>query len=194
MIHEIFSNYLYFLISPPNKEEILSVRNIKVEEIDTSNLEWIKECEVKVEILDEDKISSLLKPSLLIFFKELGIRRIPKITLMSSWKNTYTRGSFQEIHDHLHTVDDSHLSGCIFLDDYNSDASQFYFYNRHCSEVSEPWRMMMEDIGYPFKDCVVKPKKGDIIFFPSHMLHGVTPHRMDEPRTTISFNIHLSFS
>ena len=32
---------------------------------------------------------------------------------------------------------------------------------------------------------------GDILFFPSYMLHGVTQHRLRKPRTTVSFNIQF---
>ena len=34
-------------------------------------------------------------------------------------------------------------------------------------------------------------KKGDIMFFSSHIFHGVSPHHNDEVRKTLSFNINL---
>ena len=37
----------------------------------------------------------------------------------------------------------------------------------------------------------IEPERGDILFFPSHMLHGVTPHKSDTPRITVSGNIKL---
>ena len=37
----------------------------------------------------------------------------------------------------------------------------------------------------------IEPDKGDILFFPSHMLHGVSPHKSDTPRVTISGNITI---
>ena len=49
----------------------------------------------------------------------------------------------------------------------------------------------MAEMELPFKSHVIIPKAGDIIFFPSYMLHGVTPHRMEEPRTTIAFNLRF---
>ena len=36
-----------------------------------------------------------------------------------------------------------------------------------------------------------KIESGDIIFFPGHMLHGVTPHESDEVRITMSANFDL---
>ena len=32
----------------------------------------------------------------------------------------------------------------------------------------------------------------DIVFFPSHMLHGVSPHKSDTPRVTVSGNISIT--
>ena len=40
-------------------------------------------------------------------------------------------------------------------------------------------------------NSTIEEKKGDILFFPSHMIHGVTPHQSDIPRITISGNISL---
>ena len=33
---------------------------------------------------------------------------------------------------------------------------------------------------------------GEVIFFPGHMLHGVTPHKSDEVRKTFSVNFNLA--
>ena len=35
-------------------------------------------------------------------------------------------------------------------------------------------------------------KKGDIIFFSSHLLHGVSSHENDEIRKTLSVNFNLN--
>ena len=37
----------------------------------------------------------------------------------------------------------------------------------------------------------IEPDKGDIVFFPSHMIHGVSPHKSDNPRITVSGNITI---
>ena len=49
MIQQIFSNYLYSLITPPNKEEILLSKDISVEDVDVDKAQWIQNCQVKVE-------------------------------------------------------------------------------------------------------------------------------------------------
>ena len=191
MIQQIFSNYLYSLITPPNKEEILLSKDIGVEEVDVDKAQWIQNCQVKVEHINPADISSLLTPSIQIFYNQLELKSRLEIELTLAWKNTYTKGSYQEIHDHLHTDENADISGCIFLEDFHPDASHFFLYNRHCSEISPSWGKIMEEMELPFKSHVIIPKAGDIIFFPSYMLHGVTPHRMEEPRTTIAFNLRF---
>ena len=37
----------------------------------------------------------------------------------------------------------------------------------------------------------IEADKGDIVFFPSHMIHGVSPHKSDNPRITVSGNITI---
>ena len=191
MIQQIFSNYLYSLITHPNKEEILLSKDISVEDVDVDKAQWIQNCQVKVEHINPADISSLLTPSIQIFYNQLELKSRLEIELTLAWKNTYTKGCYQEIHDHLHTDENADISGCIFLDDFHPDASHFFLYNRHCSEISASWGKIMAEMHLPFKSHVIIPKAGDVIFFPSYMLHGVTPHRMEEPRTTIAFNLRF---
>ena len=53
--------------------------------------------------------------------------------------------------------------------------------------LSMPWRYML-NLGSAF---FPKIKSGDIILFPGHMFHGVTPHESDEVRITMSANFDL---
>ena len=87
----------------------------------------------------------------------LGLKNIaidPKIELLDIWRNTYQKGGFQEIHDHLvgavpesvspfYGAEEADLSGCFFLEDYHPEASTFYFHNRHASELNVVWRKFM---------------------------------------------------
>ena len=191
MITHLFSSQFYSLITPPNKEEILLSKDISVEDVDVDKAQWIQNCQVKVEHINPADISSLLTPSIQIFYNQLELKSRLEIELTLAWKNTYTKGCYQEIHDHLHTDENADISGCIFLDDFHPDASHFFLYNRHCSEISASWGKIMAEMHLPFKSHVIIPKAGDVIFFPSYMLHGVTPHRMEEPRTTIAFNLRF---
>ena len=53
------------------------------------------------------------------------------------------------------------------------------------------FRQIMEEAGSLYMDdsWTPEPMKGDIIFFPSYFLHGVSVHKNDNVRTTVSGNM-----
>ena len=53
------------------------------------------------------------------------------------------------------------------------------------------FRQIMEETGSLFMDdsWTPEPMKGDIIFFPSYFLHGVSVHQNESIRTTVSGNM-----
>ena len=203
MIRNIFPNSFYSIISTPNKEEIFkALKTARVDREASKWIEWNRDCKVDVEILYRDEIGKLFLPSLEIFLKELGVNQDLPFECIGIWRNTYKKGGFQEIHDHLvgavpesvspfYGAEEADLSGCFFLEDYHPEASTFYFHNRHSSELNVVWRKFMSTS--PFLEGSlsynIQPKAGDVIFFPAYMLHGVTPHGSKNPRTTVSFNI-----
>ena len=68
-----------------------------------------------------------------------------------------------------------------------NDGDEFYFYDRNSSQLTPSIKRLVD-----YSNAHgIKAKAGDILFFPSHMLHGVSPHRLDTPRTTISGNISV---
>ena len=181
----IFSNSFYLLFSLPNKKEVFeSVTNSQyVNKELTSRIKWNENCRVEVEELYPNKVGHVLVPSIELFLEHIGAKK--SVKLLDIWKNTYNKDGFQEIHDHVDN--EVQLSGCIFLEDQTKDTSRFYFYNRHNTELVM-WKEIMNDqtLNHSWSPNI---KAGDIIFFPSYMLHGVTPHKLRKPRTTISFNL-----
>ena len=71
----------------------------------------------------------------------------------------------------------------------NAAIGEFYFYNRNHIQWSFNWRTLME-LSDRFVPTI---REGDIMFFPGHMLHGVSPHRSDKVRRTLSFNLDITF-
>ncbi len=104
------------------------------------------------------------------------------VQLNQPWINSYKKGQYQEIHDH-----DGHaFSSVIFLNG-GLDFAEFYFVDRMTDPTPHLIKKMlkMEDLWYP------EVNKGDIFIFPAHMLHGVSPHKSDVVRKTLSFNIDI---
>ena len=183
----IFSSSFYLLFSLPNKKEVFeTITNPKyIDKELSSKIRWNSNCKVKVEELYADKVGHVLTPSIELFLQH--VRSKKSVGLLDIWKNTYNKDGFQEVHDHVNN--EAQLSGCIFLEDQTKDTSRFYFYNRDNTELAF-WREILNDERLQNK-WFPNIKAGDIIFFPSYMLHGVTPHKLRKPRTTISFNLQF---
>jgi len=64
--------------------------------------------------------------------------------------------------------------------------SQFYFLDRHV-DLSSVWKRVL-----PLEQThIPKIEAGDILFFPGHMLHGVSSHKHDNIRKTLSCNFWI---
>ena len=132
-----------------------------------------------------DGWSEILQPSIERFLGELTSTPL-KAYIDEIWRNKYTKGSFQEIHHHQ----GADISFVIFLNDYEKTNAEFYFYNEtsrlttcELHKICSQGSLNMEDVQY------LEPEKGSIVFFPSYMFHGVSAHRNDNVRTTVSGNI-----
>ena len=101
-------------------------------------------------------------------------------TIYNPWINLYKFGQHQEVHDHC----GSDLSSVFFM----NDGDEFFFYDRNSTNLTNPIKKF---IGY--KNVYgIEAKAGDIMFFPSHMLHGVSPIKNDATRITMSVNFDIN--
>jgi len=173
----IFANNFYHLITPSHNKLLGKTLDLYSDQ----NFSWGEACIVEKERIDPYSILEILEPFTWQLMKEMGVSL--ELQLTDVWRNTYYKGSFQEPHDHPFCA----LSAVIFLDDCNpEDGGRFYFKDRHQYELG-PWAQLFNvDIHY------VQYKKGDILFFPSYMVHGVTPYKSkSKTRQTISINYSL---
>ena len=182
MIEIPFCNDFYSIVNPENKNEIIE-HCLNAVELPEQEFEWGEHCLSEKVHLKLTGFSDLLKTSIIETLSEVIDVRYA-YSLNEVWKNTYHRYYHQESHSHPN----SELSFVIFMNDYSENDAKFYFLNERNRVTSTTWLSLSEGM----EDSIyVEPKKGDILFFPSHMIHGVTPHQSDIPRITISGNISL---
>ena len=185
LIEVPFYNDFYSLISPENKDEIIEHCMNPDLELPKEEFQWGDECLSEKVYLKLTGFTEILKPSIIEVLTEVIDGDIPYgFAVEEVWKNTYHRYYHQEQHDHL----GYELSFVIFMNDSQENAARLYFVNERIRVTSPSWIDMSTLMGDNFS---IEERKGDIIFFPSHMLHGVSPHRLDTPRTTISGNISV---
>ena len=183
MIEIPFWNDFYSTVRPENKNEIIEHCMNPSLELPKMEFEWGDACLSDKVSLKLTGFTELLQPYIIEVLSEV-VSVNYRFTIDEVWKNTYHRYYHQEQHDHQ----GYELSFVIFINDFHQDDAHFYFVNERNRVTPPDWTDMC--YGMP-DDLIIEPKRGDILFFPSHMLHGVTPHKSDNPRITISGNISI---
>jgi hypothetical protein len=179
----IFPSYFYCKYQAPNAEQLISsLSKYTEEDINNSLFTWGTESSSeKVPIKWEDYYT-LLQPSVDIFASHIGSGFNYK--MHDPWLNIYNRGQFQEVHSHS-----GHDFSCVFFVNVGENFSNFYFYDRNEISTSVKLKSLLKH----YTSHVINDiKTGDILFFPSHMLHGVSPHNNDIPRKTFATNFDIN--
>ena len=176
-----YESYFYSLFQAPNYEELTEFVNSKDEVYVDSP--WTNRCSVKTISCKWEECLQLLAPSVSKFANTL--EKSFSWSMQDPWINCYQRGDYQEIHGH-----DGHDFSCVFFPEVKENFSQFIFSNRYSNFLSNNWiRLLGADQSLTSIDPPIK--SGDIIFFPGSLLHGVTPHRSDDMRKTLSCNFDI---
>ena len=193
MLHTPWPQSFYSRILAPNRKELVSfIKDENAVLHPDQEFIWGNDClmEKKERLGDYNKILELLSPSLRLFWNEIKLGTGLDVTgkldfqVNEAWRNYYTKGNFQEVHDH---------PGCqlvcvIFGNEWETDFSRFFIMNRHGSEVDVFWKTII-----PVDQIWMKPREGDVVFIPPWMLHGVSPHISDKTRITASVNLNFRF-
>ena len=177
-----FTSEFYTIFPAPNADEFIDSINesCNSKKINNDHFIWGTYCKVdRIPLSWKDTID-LYKPSIELLYKEFS--KSFSYTLFDPWINLYKRGYYQEIHAHK----GYDISSVFFAND-GEGFSKFYFSDRHSNDIHPKLGKL---IGYkPIN--VVEYEKGDILFFPSHLLHGLSSHNSDVIRKTLSFNFDI---
>ena len=177
----VFSPSFYFKYRAPNAENLIKAFEVYTEQhVDNSEFKWGQQCTIDRIPLKREKYLDMMHPSLKLLGEEINFSF--KYLMHNPWLNYYKRGSFQEVHDHV-----GNDMSCVFFVNSGEEFSEFFFYDRNSTSLSKPMKSL---VNYQ-NISKVEYEAGDIIFFPGHMLHGVTPHKSDIVRKTFSVNFNL---
>ena len=175
-LNHIFPRKFYIKFKAPCCEDLIDFVQ-QSHKIKNYRFSWGTKCIVDKSPIDWNLGESMLLPSIeklkVVLDNDFGFNSF------DPWINSYERGSFQEIHDHL-----GHDFSCVFFANIKPDFGSLYFSDRDSNSLPRGWDKI---INIP-SSCFPDVKTGDIIFFPSDMLHGVTPHKSDEARKTLACN------
>tara|TARA_A100001391_G_scaffold170385_1_gene131402 strand:+ start:593 stop:1159 length:567 start_codon:yes stop_codon:yes gene_type:complete len=106
--------------------------------------------------------------------------------LENLWINSNKKGDFNKIHNHPC----SHFSGVYYLQVQN-DGGQLIFYRGDTSNQMVGIQHFIDNADTR-TNFEIQPLSNQIIIFPSNLLHTVQPHKSNEPRVSVSFNLLLT--
>ena len=179
MLVSPFTSEFYTIFPAPNADEFIELID-KSKDINNDHFDWGSKCKIdRIPLSWKDTID-LYEPSIELLYKEFN--KSFSYTLFDPWINLYKKGYYQEIHAHK----GSDISSVFFAND-GENFSKLFFSDRNSCNFSCKYEELISyvnthDLNY---------KKGDIIFFPSHLLHGVTSHKSDVIRKTMSANLNI---
>ena len=173
----LFPTTFFLKYKIPNFVELLELHEKYVTKESNTDFEWNFYCNVKTSNIPVEEALPVIKPSLDLLSKDIGSFNF---TMFDPWVNTYGKGSYQEVHDHR----------TDFFLNQGDNFGEFYIKDRMSPLLSARMKKQLN-----YMDCVrssdVNIQKGEVIFFPGHVLHGVTPHLSDVDRKTIAANINI---
>ena len=181
MITKLFSfNQFFVQFQAPNADELTSYVMNKSENY--TDFDWAQSCQVQTINCPWEETDQLIGLSVQKFSDSL--RTSFSYIFHDPWINCYERGSYQEIHSHQ-GLD---FVSVFFPQEQEDGFGQFYFYDRNSNFLTQNWQKV-----FNFSEVwIPNISSGDIIFFPSTVLHGVKPHQSDKIRKTLSCNFTLS--
>ena len=183
MIKSPFINEFYTIFPAPNAEDItLMIEDIcKNNQSNDNSFNWKNHCKVDTIPIKWQVFNDLIKPSMEILCNQF--RKKINYTIYNPWINLYKRNHYQEVHDHT-----GHDLSCVFFVNEGVDFGKFFFMGRYSCSCSLEYQDFIS-----YKDNIEpKVKAGDIMFFSSHLLHGVSSHESDVVRKTVSINFNIN--
>ena len=185
MFDKCYPSLFYWKYNIPNFKELKEYADSK-NEVNNHRETWQNECKIDTTYITTPDFVDIIKPSLDLFIRE-AFHSGANINIMYPWVNYYKEGYFQEIHDHK-----SDIASVFFLND-GKDFSKFYFYNRNNNVASNKLMAALQDAELNTGDkWMPEYKAGQVLFFPGTMLHGVSPHKSNVLRKTLSCNFNLT--
>lgn len=192
MIKTIFSDFYYI----KNIKNDISIEKLKKEIYDyknrhdiigdkKSNLGGYQSKNIEYSIVREEynELSQLFD---LIEVECQNILQNNNIFLSNAWINVNKSFDYNRMHCHPASI----LSGSIYIDiPKDSDGGEFVFHrSRDFLDYNSNIFYANLDKVYSSVNKKIEPKIGDMIIFPSYLMHEVLPHSSDSDRISIAFN------
>ncbi len=181
----IFQDSIIFgsVINPELDKTILNVIEILIKE--NEGLRNSNKGGYHSKYIYNEKINKcLLEKSAELIVQNYNLKNV-KISLLNLWINRNLKGNYNVPHIHP----SSNFSGIYYVDVTKEGGELIFFRADRSSQMLET-QSFLKDKDFQ-EEFHIKPKKNQLLVFPSHLLHMVTPHFDNKPRISVSFNISI---
>lgn len=126
----------------------------------------------------------------LIFYLRDHLHVVPgtQFEMVTSWVVKHHKGDWSQEHDHTNSV----LSGILYLD-CDDDSGSVIFHrstNWHNLFPRNTWIEFEKYTQWNSSEWKILPKPGDVLFFPSQLVHSVEKNQSNRDRYSLAFNFY----
>ena len=132
-----------------------------------------------------DEYLEILKPTQDEFLSQIDLKYDAELVCDNIWCNKYVKGDFQEVHNHCHP--DYNIAMVYF---HRCNGSQFHFFDATWTENRTSGLDLIMNV--PGKEVLqLEVEQGDVVLFPTHYPHFVSPNMDDDIRITFAGNFKM---
>lgn len=182
----IFSTPIYFNNIKLEKNHISELLNEKYERIKINN----GFATTSKYVLNNKKLLNLKKEIIKNFneyaYNFLHIKKHIKFKILNSWCTKHSYNDWSQTHHHENSL----ISGILYLKTFENSGDLILHRNPFLCLF--PSTVKIEFDKYTLNNSEsfhIKPKQGDLIFFPSNLQHSVTKNLNKEDRYCCAFNL-----
>jgi uncharacterized protein (TIGR02466 family) len=191
-LYSIFPTPILINQFAPSKELTLFFSNVKPhpmfkEEVDSSYAGYYSEDLHILRNKECEELRSFILANAMSLATEVLGHNVKGLADVLSWVSFKTRGEEHKAHTHPN----SFISGVYYYSDVAED-TPIVFKRARSSTNSQELLVAKDNINinqFSSETFTLKPKKGDLILFPSYLMHYVPKNPHDTIRTSVAVNI-----
>jgi uncharacterized protein (TIGR02466 family) len=182
----LFSTPLYTSVLNTTQEELDFIKQVEFKRVPADNGDQ----SVNIHILDHPKLVNL-KKQIYNHLKNLTTNALCLTTavtfnLQNSWVMRHKKGDWSHEHNHANSI----FSGILYIETDEQSGEIVFLKGNHLNLFPSALNIPVTNYNEINSSMwEITPTSGQLILFPSHLTHRVSPSKSDNLRYCIAFNL-----